>query len=90
MTLREFLVEAKKAGYASAGEGGERTVVDGAKALTFARAPFRYQDRYFGFNPFSGQEVVWQDHVALWTMNYYGYIHPWFRQPPFIPFCKRR
>jgi Domain of unknown function (DUF5680) len=75
MTLREFLVQAKQAGYASAGEGGERTVVDGAKELTFARAPFRYRDRYFGFNPFIGQEVVWQDHIALWAMNYYGGVH---------------
>ncbi|MDH3600682.1 MAG: hypothetical protein OEU26_13695, partial [Candidatus Tectomicrobia bacterium] len=32
---------AKKAGYATAGEGGERTVADGGKELTFARAPFR-------------------------------------------------
>lgn len=75
MTLREFLVQAKKAGYATAGEGGERTVADGGKELTFARAPFCYRDRYFGFNPFIGQEVVWQDDTPMWAMNYYGCVH---------------
>jgi hypothetical protein len=75
LPLQEFLVHAKKAGYATAGEGGERTVVDGGKELTFARVPFRYRDRYFGFNPFIGQEVVWQDDTLVWAMNYYGYVH---------------
>lgn len=75
MTLQEFLVQAKMAGYATAGEGGELGVAEGGKELTFVRSPFRYRDRYFGFNPFVGQEVVWQDDTPVWAMNYYGCVH---------------
>jgi hypothetical protein len=72
MDLIDFLIEAKKRTYASDGEGGERRLDDGSKELTFELGEFRYRDRYFGFDPFSGEEVVWENGESIWVMNYYG------------------
>ncbi|MBR9692101.1 hypothetical protein GOV06_04940, partial [Candidatus Woesearchaeota archaeon] len=33
---------------------------------------FKYRDIYFGFDPFSGEEIVWQNGKVIWSMNYYG------------------
>ena len=72
MELEEFLVKAKKNTYATAGEGGEKTLIDGSKSLTFEQGRFKYVDRYYGSKTFSGEEVVWQNNKAKWSMNYYG------------------
>ena len=73
MQLSEFLVKAKINGYAAKGEGGENILAqDGGKELVFNEGNFKYQDKYFGFNPFKGQEAVWQNNKAIWQMNYFG------------------
>jgi hypothetical protein len=60
LKLEQFLVKAKISGYASGGEGGEGILADGGKELTFQEDDVQYRDRYFGWNPFCGEEVVWQ------------------------------
>ncbi|MFA4872153.1 MAG: DUF5680 domain-containing protein [Patescibacteria group bacterium] len=72
--LSKFLVKAKINAYASSGEGGEKVLPDGSKEFEFKKGEFRYRDRYFGYNPFIGQEIVWQKEKAIWGMNYYGEI----------------
>lgn len=72
--LEEFLVKAKVNTYASSGEGGERILEDGSKELTYEEGDFKYRDRYFGYNPFIGEEIVWKDGKMIWAMNYYGRI----------------
>ena len=72
--LAVFLVKAKAATYASGGEGQERNGADFAKELTFSEGAFRYVDRYYGFSPFSGIEVVWFEDAPIWSMTYYGMI----------------
>ncbi len=68
--LRRFLVEAKANGYAS---GRAASIgADGGHALTFQAGEFKYCDRYFGQNPFVGEEVVWQNDRPIWAMNFYG------------------
>ncbi|MBT4175186.1 hypothetical protein HOC80_05325 [archaeon] len=74
MELKEFLIKAKKATYASTGEGGEKVLEDGSKELIFKEATFKYRDRYFGFDPFVGEEIVWKEDQLIWAMNYYGKI----------------
>lgn len=73
MDLSQFLVKAKMNAYA----GGERASasVDGSHEFSFQEDAFRYRDRYFGFNPFMGGEIVWQDGKAIWGLNYYGKIY---------------
>ncbi len=74
MTLSSFLVQAKVNTYAAAGEGGERLLADGCKELTFQQGDFAYRDRYFGSDPFVGEEVVWHGGRVVWAMNYYGAV----------------
>ena len=72
--LSKFLVKAKINTYASSGEGGEKILPDGSKEFRFREGGFKYRDRYFGFNPFIGEEIVWQNEKVVWGMNYYGEI----------------
>lgn len=72
--LAHFLVSAKRSTYASAGEEGERKLADGAKEFIFKEDGYTYRDRYFGSNPFFGEELVFQRSRAIWGMNYYGHV----------------
>ncbi|RMF54997.1 XRE family transcriptional regulator [Candidatus Woesearchaeota archaeon] len=74
MKLNKFLVKAKANTYASSGEGGEKIIEDGSKELSYEEGEFKYRDRYFGFNPFVGEEIVWKKGKVLWAMNYYGKV----------------
>ena len=74
MDLNNFLVKAKVYTYASEGEVNERILDDRSKELIFEQDEFKYRDRYFGFNPFIGEEVVWKNNKIIWSMNYYGKI----------------
>ena len=72
MELREFIVKAKTATYA--GNAKAETLEDNARQLVFKEGNFAYRDRYFGFNPFFGGEIVFENNKAIWGMNYFGEI----------------
>lgn len=72
--LSKFLVKAKISTYASSGEGGEKILEDKSKEFEFKEGILRYRDRYFGYNPFCGQEIVFQKDIPIWGMNYYGKV----------------
>lgn len=72
--LNKFLVQAKKSTYAAAKGDSKKILPDGSKEFTFADGDYFYRDRYFGSNPFSGQEVVFFKDKVVWAMNYYGSI----------------
>ncbi len=74
MDLEKFLVNAKVYAYASGGGWDEGFLEDGSKELGFEEGEFRYRDRYFGWDPFVGEEVVWHGDRIIWAMNYYGLV----------------
>ena len=74
MKLQEFLVNAKVNTYASVGESSERNLEDGSKELIYKLGEWEYRDRYFGFNPFIGEEIVWENGETVWGMHYYGKV----------------
>lgn len=74
MELIDFLIKAKINTYAGQGEGGEMKLVAGGKEFFYQEGVWRYRDRYFGFNPFIGTEIIWKNNQAVWGMNYYGEI----------------
>ncbi len=74
MNLAQFLVKAKTSTYVSQGEGGEKIINDGCKELTFKEKNLEYRDRYYGSNPFIGEEVIFKDNKAIWVMNYCGKV----------------
>jgi hypothetical protein len=69
--LRAFIVEAKKASYASGASpsGASRT---GSRDIAYKKGDLSYLDSYYGSVQFSGQEVVWLKSDAVWSMNYWG------------------
>lgn len=75
MTLIDFVIKAKLAGYAGGGEGLEKDFSDGFRGFELKSHNYRYVDRYAGFNPFAGSEYVFSTTDELvWTMNYYGKV----------------
>lgn len=69
-----FLLKAKKSTYAGAEGDSKKILSDGSKEFIFAEGIYSYRDRYFGSDPFAGQEVVFLSNKAIWVMNHYGYI----------------
>jgi hypothetical protein len=75
MELVDFIIAAKIGGYASGSEALATSFEDGAKGFVFESNGYRYVDRYYGFNPFSGTEFVFDSSGKLiWLMNYYGKV----------------
>ena len=46
----------------------------GSHDLQYHEGNRAYLDSYFGSTDFVGQEVVWNDGVPVWAMNYHGRI----------------
>jgi len=75
MNLINFLIAAKKSGYATNNEKEELKFEDGSKGYQFKSQDFTYIDRHYGFNPFSGSEKIFNSAgILIWRMNYYGEI----------------
>lgn len=74
MNLNKFLVKAKRSTYANGGESEKKILKDKSRELFFEEDDFRYRDRYFGHDPFMGEEIVWEKNKIVWGMNYYGKI----------------
>lgn len=70
MEFVDFLVVAKRRTYGSGSE--PRRLDDGSKEYLVTMDEYTYRDRYFGGNPFIGEEVVFRDGNPVWSMNYYG------------------
>jgi hypothetical protein len=70
----QFLVEAKHATYASGDTASTVILPDGAKELTYQIEDWLYRDRYYGFDPFFGEEVVFLKGKPVWGMNYMGWL----------------
>lgn len=77
MNLLDFILQGKISGYATGGEGQEKTFDDGSRGFESRGRGYRYLDRYYGFNPFTGTEHIYTDNGSLiWVMNYYGQVLP--------------
>ena len=72
--LVQFLLDAKKSTYAGAKGDGKTIVTDGSMEFNYSDDTYTYRDRYFGSDPFVGEEVVFLNDKAIWVMNYRGYI----------------
>lgn len=71
--IKEFLVQAKRATYASQGDEASVTpVLNGSKQLEYESGDFIYRDIYWGMSFFIGQEVIEWSHKPIWSMVYSG------------------
>lgn len=71
--LSTFLVEAKKHTYA-AKHGKIDMVRLGSTDYQYVEGKYKYIDSFVGSSSFSGQEVVYKNEQAIWSMNYYGRV----------------
>jgi hypothetical protein len=72
--LEDFIIEAKAVTYMGGKHPLTAPTRPAAKDIAYDKGRFRYLDSHFGGTDFLGQEVVWQDDVPVWAMNYYGRI----------------
>lgn len=70
--LRRFIFVAKQNTYAISKDGDEKINDDCSREFQYCNSKFFYRDKYFGIDPFSGQEVVYYNKSPVWCMNYYG------------------
>lgn len=71
----DFLIQAKKATYASQGDNASVTpLLKGSRQLEFLEGDFLYRDIYFGMSYFIGQETVYYKGNPIWSMSYSGRI----------------
>lgn len=73
-SLRQFLIESNKAGYA--GGEGEKWIkeADGSTTIPFEKGAWKSHDNFFGGEPYGGREVVFYEHKPAWIMVYYGWV----------------
>ncbi|MCK9292797.1 MAG: DUF5680 domain-containing protein [archaeon] len=69
----DFLVIAKKNTYASS-RLTDFLNKDGSKELVYEQDNYKYVDRYYGYNPFIGQEIVFENNNCIWGLNYFGEV----------------
>ena len=71
MEFEDFLVEAKK--QTSGSESSKpKQLDDGSKEYVVEIDDYVYRDRFFGENPFVGQEIIFEKGEPIWSMNYHG------------------
>ncbi|MBI2543387.1 MAG: hypothetical protein HYW24_04335 [Candidatus Aenigmarchaeota archaeon] len=68
--FREILVRAKKATYAS--DATPVILEDDSNNLDYREGLYLYKDKWFGSDPFSGEETVLFDRNPIWFMKYSG------------------
>jgi hypothetical protein len=75
LELCKFLLESKTThSYANLEQVQKITMEDGGTELVYSKATMYYRDRYYGGEPYIGEEVVFIDNKAVWSMNYYGRV----------------
>jgi len=72
--LCNFLVKAKKAGYASGNNANKIKEKNKSKTITFKNGDWLYYDNYFGGEPYGGEEVVFFKNEPVYMMVYYGSV----------------
>ena len=77
MNLLDFVIKAKLAGYAAGEESQKQQFEDGSLGFIYQDSEYKYVDRYFGLNPFSGTEHLYnKENELIWKMNYWGMVFP--------------
>jgi len=91
ITLEEFLLRAKKQGYASGKPPITLKGESGAKIYLYSEENLKpgleyrldYEDRYQGNYSFFGTETVWMNNKEVWKMSYSGRMLPEYQVPDF-------
>ncbi|RJQ29603.1 hypothetical protein C4565_01740 [Candidatus Parcubacteria bacterium] len=74
--LIDFIIYAKKRGYANISEATEviKYEKSGAIKIIIRRGDWEYTDKYVGSKSFIGHEVVYYKGKPVWSMSYHGRV----------------
>lgn len=72
--LCAFLVKAKKWTYASWNDKISIKEKDFSTTLVYDEWNYKYNDNYFGWEPYWGREVVFFKNKPIYIMTYYGFV----------------
>ena len=70
--LIEFLITAKKNTYASNNSKEIISSKPNSHDLIYENEKYKYFDSYFGGENFIGEEILYQNNIPIWGMNYCG------------------
>lgn len=84
--LREFILKASRATYASGNESIKEKQEDKSTTIRFEDDEYRYHDNYFGGEPYGGREVIFLNKKPIWMMVYYGFVDPSAEAKEVYPF----
>ena len=74
-TLKEFILKASHATYASGNESIKQKQSDESTTIVFEDGEYKYHDNYFGGEPYGGREVIFFRNKPIWMMVYYGLVY---------------
>ena len=75
-TLRRFILQANKSGYASGKEKQWTKERDKSTTILFDQGPWKMNDNFFGGEPYGGRVIILYKNKPYWIMVYYGWITP--------------
>jgi hypothetical protein len=73
--LKQFILDASKATYASGNDELKEKQADGSTTIRYEEGAYSFHDNYFGGEPYGGREVVFLNNKPIWMMVYYGLVH---------------
>jgi hypothetical protein len=73
--LKNFILEASRATYASGDMSLQEKQSNGSTTIRYENDAYKYHDNYFGGEPYGGREVIFHGDKPLWMMVYYGFVH---------------
>ena len=75
--LTQFLVQAKRATYATQGDDATVTpLLPQSRQLEYGDDALFYRDVYVGITSFVGQEIVYYENQPIWSLSYAGGLEP--------------
>lgn len=86
LKLREFILKASRATYASGDSSIKEKQEDGSTTIRFEDGEYTFHDNYFGGEPYGGREVVLLNNKPIWMMVYYGFVDPSVAAKDVYPF----
>ncbi len=72
--LLDFLLDASRRGYAAGRNAVKVREPDGSTTIVYEHANWKFNDNYFGGEPYGGREVVFLNGAPVWMAVYYGWV----------------
>jgi len=73
-SLKKFLLESNKKGYASQDESSWMKEKDRSTTIRYVSGDWSFHDNYFGGEPYGGRQVIFFKGKPLWITVYYGQV----------------